>query len=256
MNQFSRTQMLLGKEGIDLLLSSSVAVFGIGGVGGFAAEGLARSGIGELHLFDDDNICLTNVNRQVIATSKNVGQNKVDIMAERIKQINPRAKVEANRCFYDKNTRECINFDDFDYILDAVDTVSSKILLVEEALKANVPIISCMGTGNKLDPTQFKVADIFSTSICPLAKVMRKELKDRGIKRLKVVYSKEVALKPDDHDGALNCKFNCICPPGGAKHCVKRRQIPGSVVFVPSVAGMIMAGEVVKELCGFGAPSH
>ena len=246
MDQFSRTQMLLGKEGMERLFRSHVAIFGIGGVGSFSAEGLARSGIGQISLFDDDNICLTNVNRQVMATTRNTGSNKVDEMKLRIMDINPGAKVQGHLCFYDKDTN--IDLTQYDYIIDAVDTISSKLLLVERAAKSNVPIISCMGTGNKLDPTQFIVSDIFKTKVCPLAKIMRKELRRLGINRLKVVYSTEQPIKPNDCQGELNCKYNCICPQGAAKHCVVRRQIPGSVSFVPSVAGMILAGEVIKNL--------
>jgi tRNA A37 threonylcarbamoyladenosine dehydratase len=251
-NQFSRTQMLLGKQGIEKLQNSKVAVFGIGGVGGFAVEGLARSGVGHLALFDDDNICLTNVNRQVMATVRNVGDDKVDVMKRRIIEINPRAKVDANRIFYGKETKDAVDLSQYDYIIDAVDTVTAKLMLVEGGIACGVPVISCMGTGNKLDPTKLQVTDIYKTSICPLAKVMRRELKRRGVKKLKVVYSPEMPLVPDDNDGELNCKFNCICPPDAAAHCVERRQVPGSVAFVPSVAGMILAGEVIKDICGVG----
>ncbi|MCL1935693.1 MAG: tRNA threonylcarbamoyladenosine dehydratase [Defluviitaleaceae bacterium] len=246
-NQFSRTQMLLGSEGMEKLKFLKIAIFGIGGVGSFVAEGLARSGVFNISLFDDDNICLTNINRQIMATTKTIGKDKVEMMKQRILDINPRANVEANVCFFGKDT-ENIKFDKYDYIIDAVDTVSSKILLVEKAKENNINIISCMGTGNKLDPTKFEVADIYKTSVCPLARVMRKELKNRKIKNLKVVFSKEKPLIPDDHNGKLNCKFNCICPPGAAAHCVIRRQVPGSVSFVPSVAAMIIVGEVVKDI--------
>ena len=249
-NQFSRTQLLLGKEGISRLQNAKVAIFGIGGVGGFAAEGLARSGVGHLTLVDDDNICLTNVNRQVMATARNVGQDKVDVMKRRIIEINPVAKVDAIRMFYGNDTKDSVDLAQFDYIIDAVDTVTAKLLLIEGGLAVGVPVISCMGTGNKLDPTQLEVTDIYKTSICPLAKVMRRELKRRGVKKLKVVASKEVPLVPDDNEGELSCKNNCICPGDAALHCVKRRQVPGSVAFVPSVAGMILAGEVVKDIVG------
>ncbi|MCL1996496.1 MAG: tRNA threonylcarbamoyladenosine dehydratase [Defluviitaleaceae bacterium] len=246
MDQFSRTQMLFGKEGMKRLFCSHVAVFGVGGVGGFAIEGLARSGVGKISIFDDDNICLTNINRQIMATSQNVGNNKVDEMKLRVMSINPKATVNAHLCFYDKDTH--VDLTQYDYIIDAVDTVSSKLLLVERAKDCAVPIISCMGTGNKLDPTRFLVADIFETKICPLAKVMRKELRRRGIKELKVVYSQELPMEPDDNQGELSCKRNCICPQGAAAHCTFRRQVPGSVSFVPSVAGMILAGEVIKQI--------
>ena len=247
MDQFSRTEMLIGKEALKKLASSAVAVFGIGGVGGSAAEALARSGVGRIALCDDDSVCLTNINRQVIATHKTIGRGKTEVMAERIREINPAADVELINCFYSKENAGSINLAAYDYIIDAIDTVSAKLLLIEGARDCNVPVISCMGTGNKLDPTRLEVADIYKTSICPLAKVMRKELKARGITSLKVVYSQELPIKPieDDHN---NCKFNCICPPDSAKHCEKRRQVPGSVAFVPPVAGMIMAGEVIKDL--------
>ena len=247
MNQFSRTEMLLGKDAVNKLSKSSAAVFGIGGVGGSAAEALARSGVGRIALCDDDTVCLTNINRQVIATHKTVGKSKVAVMAERIKEINPAAEVVELNCFYSKETANYINLSDYDYILDAVDTVSAKLLLAEGARDSGVPIISCMGVGNKLDATRLEVTDIYKTSICPLAKVMRKELRARGIAGLKVVYSQEAPIIPidDDHN---NCKFNCICPPDGARHCEKRRQVPGSAAFVPPAAGLIMAGEVVRCL--------
>jgi len=239
--------MILGKNAINKLAKSAVAVFGIGGVGGSAVEALARSGVGHIAVCDDDTVCLTNINRQVIATHKTVGRSKIDVMMERIKEINPAATVEDINCFYSKETAGDINLSTYDYIIDAVDTVSAKLLLVEGARDCNVPIISCMGTGNKLDPTQFEVADIYKTSVCPLAKVVRKELKARGITSLKVVYSQEQPITPveEDHN---SCKFNCICPPESARHCEKRRQNPGSVSFVPPVAGMILAGEVIKGL--------
>ena len=247
MDQFSRTEMILGKDAVEKLAKSSVAVFGIGGVGGSAAEALARSGVGHIALCDDDTVCLTNINRQVIATHKTVGRDKIDVMAERIREINPAATVTPINCFYGKETAGDIDLSGYDYIIDAVDTVSAKLLLVEKAGELSIPIISCMGTGNKLDPTRLEVADIYKTSVCPLAKVMRKELKVRGVKSLKVVYSQEQPISPveEDHN---NCKLNCICPPESARHCEKRRQNPGSVAFVPPVAGMIIAGEVVREL--------
>lgn len=249
-NQFSRTQMLLGRHSIETLKDSRIAVFGCGGVGSFAAEGLARSGVGSIDLFDDDNICLTNVNRQVMANIRNVGQDKVEAMKERIFLINPRCKVGMHKVFYGQDTYLSVDLSGYDYIIDAIDSISSKMLLVEQAGLVGVPIISSMGTGNKLDPTQFKVTQLANTRGCPMARTMRKELKRRGITRLKVVYSQEKPMTPDDHNGELNCKFNCICPPGAAAHCTIRRQVPGSISFVPSVAGMILAGEVIKDLCG------
>ena len=255
-NQFSRTQMLLGREGINQLKNSRVAVFGCGGVGSFAAEGLARAGVGQIALFDDDNICLTNVNRQVMATIRNVGQDKVEAMKERIFLINPRCQVSLHKVFYGKETASDIDLTSYDYVIDAIDSLSSKMLLVEQAQAAGVPVISCMGTGNKLDPTAFEVTCLSKTLVCPMARTMRKELKRRGITQLKVVYSKEKPMVPDDHNGELDCKHNCICPPGAAAHCTIRRQVPGSVSFVPSVAGMIIAGEVIKALCGIGTVAN
>ncbi len=237
LNQFSRTELLIGSEGLRSLSVASVAIFGVGGVGSYAVEALARTGIGTFYLYDDDIVCLTNINRQLIATRKTVGRIKVDVMKERILEINPDAIIEANRCFFGPETAAAIDFKKFSYIIDAIDTVSSKLLLVEMANEAGVPIISSMGAGNKLDPTQFEVTDIKRTSVCPLAKVMRKELKVRGIENLKVVYSKEPAMKPIDKD-ELSCKNN------GST----RRQVPGSIAFVPSVVGLIIAGEVIKDL--------
>ena len=247
-NQFSRSQMIIGKDGMKNLKNAHIAVFGIGGVGGFAAEGLARSGVGTLSLFDDDNVCITNVNRQVIATTSTVGRDKVELMRDRILDINPNCEINAKRMFYGKDTKDTLDMTKFDYVIDAVDTVSAKLLLVEEANKAGVPIISCMGTGNKLDPTQLYVTDIYKTTMCPLAKVMRKELKKRRIKKLKVVFSTEKPIKPDDFGGELNCNNNCVCPQGAARHCVIRNETPGSVAFVPSVAGMYLCAEVVREI--------
>ena len=247
LDQFSRTQLLLGAEAIEKFKNSRVAVFGIGGVGGFVVEGLVRSGIGAFDLIDDDKVCLTNLNRQIIATRKTVGKYKVDVMKERILEINPDAKVTTHKCFYLPDTAEEFDFSAYDYVVDAVDTVSAKIELVLRAKEANVSIISCMGAGNKLDPTRFEVTDIYKTSVCPLAKVMRRELKKRGVKKLKVVYSKEEPIKPSE-DMAISCKQNCICPPGAEHKCTERRAIPGSVSFVPSVAGLIIAGEILKDI--------
>lgn len=247
LDQFSRTQLLLGAEAIEKFKNSRVAVFGIGGVGGFVVEGLVRSGIRAFDLIDDDKVCLTNLNRQIIATRKTVGKYKVDVMKERILEINPDAKVTTHKCFYLPDTAEEFDFSAYDYVVDAVDTVSAKIELVLRAKEANVPIISCMGAGNKLDPTRFEVTDIYKTSVCPLAKVMRRELKKRGVKKLKVVYSKEEPIKPSE-DMSISCRQNCICPPGAEHKCTERRAIPGSVSFVPSVAGLIIAGEILKDI--------
>jgi len=247
LNQFSRTELLFGKDAMERLKGARVAVFGIGGVGGYTAEALARSGVGTIDLIDDDKVCLTNINRQIIATRKTVGRYKVEVMKERILEINPDAIVYTHQCFYSAETAEQFDFSEYSYIVDAIDTVSAKIELVLRAGEKDTPIISCMGAGNKLDPTMFEVSDIYKTSVCPLAKVMRKELKKRGVKKLKVVYSKELVRKPQE-DMSISCKMNCICPPGTVRKCTSKRQIPGSTSFVPSVAGLILAGEVIKEL--------
>ena len=249
LNQFSRTQLLLGQEGMEKLYRARVAVFGIGGVGGYTVEALARSGVGTLDLIDDDKVCLTNLNRQIFATRKTVGQYKVDVAQQRILEINPKAVVHTYKTFFAPQTAEQFDFSQYDYVVDAIDTVTGKLELVEQAEKAGVPIISSMGAGNKLDPTAFEVADIYETSVCPLARVMRRELKKRGIKKLKVVYSKEPAMTPID-DMAVSCRANCICPPGTERTCTQRRQVPGSNAFVPPVAGLIIAGEVVKDIAG------
>ena len=249
LNEFSRTQLLLGQDGIEALAKARVAVFGIGGVGGYTVEALARSGVGTLDLIDDDKVCLTNLNRQIIATHSTIGKYKVDVAKERILDINPRAVVNTYKTFYTPETAEQFDFTQYDYVVDAIDTVTGKLQLVEQAQKAGVPILSCMGAGNKLDPTAFEVADIYETSVCPLARVMRRELKKRGIKKLKVVYSKEPPLTPID-DMTISCRSHCVCPPGTARKCTERRQVPGSTAFVPAVAGLIAAGEVIKDLTG------
>jgi len=247
LNEFSRTELLLGAEGMERLARSRVAVFGIGGVGTFAVEALARSGVGALDLIDDDKVCLTNINRQLIATRKTVGKKKVEVMRDRILEINPKAKVEIHEVFYGPDTADQFDLGQYDYIIDAIDTVTAKLVLIERAKAKNVPIISCMGAGNKLDPTKLEVADISKTSMCPLAKIMRKELRKRGITNLKVVYSKEPPITPFENE-EISCKTQCICPPDTKRKCTIRRQVPGSVAFVPSVAGLIMAGEVIKDL--------
>ncbi len=272
--QFERTELLLGREALEILRNSRVAVFGIGGVGGYVTEALARSGVGTLILIDSDEVSLTNLNRQIIATHSTIGRAKVDVMRERIMDINPEARVETHRCFYLPETKDAFDFSQYSYVVDAVDTVTAKIALVVEAQRLGVPIISSMGTGNKLDPTRFEVADIYETSVCPLAKVMRRELKKRGVEHLKVVYSKEeplsahvpedsetkqllsvhvskgseteqspineAGIKKENAQGKQNAERET--PPPG------RRAIPGSVAFVPSVAGLILAGEVVRDL--------
>jgi len=246
LNQFSRTELLIGKEGIEKLQNAKVAIFGIGGVGSFVVEGLVRAGIGNFVLIDDDKVCLTNLNRQIIATRKTVGKPKVEVAKERILEINPNANVEIRQEFFMPDSKEFLD-NAVSYIVDAVDTVTAKIELVVRANKLNIPIISSMGTGNKLDPTKFEVTDIYKTSICPLAKVMRKELRNRGIDKLKVVYSKEEPIKPDE-TLECSCKTGCICPPGTVRKCTNRNQVPGSISFVPSVAGLIIAGEVIKDI--------
>ena len=251
LNQFSRTQLLLGAESMERLRQARVAVFGIGGVGGYTVEALARSGVGTLDIIDDDRICLTNINRQILATRKTVGQYKVDVAEQRILEIDPDARVNAYKTFYTPQTAALFDFAQYDYIVDAIDTVTGKLELVEQAQRSGVPIISCMGAGNKLDPAAFEVADIYETSVCPLARVMRRELRKRGIKKLKVVYSKEVPINPME-DMSISCRTNCICPPGTARKCTQRRQVPGSTAYVPAAAGLIIAGEVVKDLTGMG----
>lgn len=248
LNQFSRTELLLGKEALEKLNNARVAVFGIGGVGGYTVEALARSGVGNLDLIDDDKVCLTNINRQIIATRKTIGKYKVEVMKERVLDINPNVNVVTHQCFYSAETADQFDFTQYDYIVDAIDTVSAKLEMIVRATDGQVPIISCMGAGNKLDPTRFEVTDIYKTSVCPLAKVMRKELKARGIKKLKVVYSQEPITKPIE-DMSISCKSSCVCPPGTQRKCTAKRQIPGSISFVPSVAGLIIAGEVIKDIC-------
>lgn len=249
LNQFSRTELLLGKEGMDKLEKSRVAVFGIGGVGGFTVEALARSGVGAFDLIDDDKVCLTNINRQLIATRETVGKYKVDVMKDRILSINPKAEVTIHKCFFLPENAGDFDFASYSYVVDAIDTVTAKIELVLQAQKIGTPIISSMGAGNKLDPTQFHVADIYKTTMCPLAKVMRRELKKRGVKKLKVIYSTEKSRRPIE-DMAISCRNHCICPPGAERKCTERRDIPGSISFVPSVAGLIIAGEVIKDITG------
>ena len=247
LTQFSRTELLFGKEAMDKLAGSKGAVFGIGGVGGYVCEALVRSGVGAFDLIDDDKVCLTNLNRQIIATRSTVGKYKTDVMRDRMLDINPNVEVEVHKCFFLPENADDFPWDSYDYVVDAVDTVTAKIALVMKCKEKNIPIISSMGAGNKLDGSQFKVADIYKTKVCPLAKVMRRELKKRGVKKLKVVYSEEIPTRPIE-DMAISCRNNCICPPGAEHKCTERRDIPGSVAFVPSVAGLIIAGEVAKDL--------
>lgn len=234
LDRFSRTEMLFGKENMEIFKNSRVAVFGIGGVGGYTVEALARSGIGALDLIDNDRVSITNINRQIIATTKTIGQYKTDAAKERILDINPSAVVNIYKTFYLPDTADQFDFKQYDYVVDAIDTVTGKLEIVVQAKKANVPVISSMGAGNKMDPAAFEVADIYSTSVCPLAKAMRRELKKRGIDSLKVVYSKEKPIKPIYTDSEENT--------------VQKRAFPASAAFVPSVAGLIIAGEVLKDL--------
>ena len=246
LNAFSRTELLLGKEGIERLKRARVAVFGVGGVGGYAVEALARSGVGAIDIIDNDKVCITNLNRQIIATRKTIGKYKVDVAAERISEINPDCKVLAHKVFYLPDTADSFDFTLFDYVIDAIDTVGGKIALAWQAARSNTPIISCMGAGNKLDPTKFEVADLYETTVCPLARVMRRELKKRGINKLKVVYSKEEPVSRAENGSADISAEN--------ESGTTRRAVPGSVAFVPAVAGLIIAGEVIKDICA-GAPS-
>ena len=268
LEQFARTELLLGKAAMARLRKARVAVFGIGGVGGYVCEALVRSGIGAFDLVDNDRVSLTNLNRQIIATRKTLGRSKVEVMRERILEINPEAEVRTYECFFLPENADAFPFEDYDYIVDAVDTVTAKISLVMRAQEKNVPIISSMGAGNKLDATAFRVADIYETKVCPLAKVMRRELKKRGVERLKVVYSEEMPIQSDaagaegdnqqkhtsgqisgtDVEKAGNSDDAC---PELSERDAMRRSIPGSVAFVPSVAGLIIAGEVVKDLACF-----
>ena len=249
LNQFSRTQLLIGQAGMEKLFSSHVAVFGIGGVGGYTVEALARSGIGAIDLIDDDKVCLSNLNRQIIATHKTIGKYKVDVAKERILEINPDADVRVFKTFYTPETSGEFDFSDYDYVVDAVDTVTAKISLVMQAKEAGVPIISSMGAGNKMDPTAFEVTDIYKTSVCPLARVMRRELKKRGVQALKVVYSREPAMKPVE-DIEISYETDGSCSSRAQEDVGGRRRVPGSNAFVPAAAGLIIAGEVIKDIIG------
>lgn len=249
LDQFSRTQLIYGKEAMDKLARSHVVVFGIGGVGGYTVEALVRSGIGEITLVDDDRVCLTNLNRQLFATRKTVGRYKVDAAEERLLEINPKVKINKVNAFYTPENSADFDLAKYDYVVDAIDTVTGKIELVLQSKKSGVPIISSMGAGNKVKPSLFEVADIYETSVCPLARVMRYELRKRGVDSLKVVYSKEKPIAPID-DMTISCRTNCICPPGTARKCTQRRQVPGSTAFVPSVVGLIIAGEIINDLTG------
>ena len=248
LNQFSRTQLLIGKDGMSKLADSRVAVFGIGGVGGYVCEALVRSGVYKFDLIDDDKVCLTNLNRQIIATRKTVGKYKAEVMAERMLEINPEADIRIHKCFFLPDNADDFPFDEYDYVIDAVDTVTAKLELIMRCKEKNVPVISAMGAGNKLDAGRMKIADIYETSVCPLARVMRHELRKRGVKKLKVVYSDEQPIRPLE-DMSISCRSHCICPPGAQHKCTERRDIPGSTAFVPAVAGLLIAGEVVRDIC-------
>ncbi|MBR6965773.1 MAG: tRNA threonylcarbamoyladenosine dehydratase [Clostridia bacterium] len=243
LNQFSRTQLLLGPEAMERLRASRVAVFGIGGVGGYAVEALARSGIGTLDLIDHDRVSLTNLNRQIHATHQTLGQYKTDAAEQRIRDINPDCRVHNIKTFFLPETKDRFDFSQYDYVIDAIDTVAGKLALAEAAIAAGTRIISCMGAGNKTDPTAFRVADVYETSVCPLARVMRSECRRRGIPRLKVVYSTEPPVSPAEEQAA-----------DAREECPQRRSVPGSVAFVPSVAGLILAGEVIRDLIGQERP--
>lgn len=246
-NQFSRTQLLLGRKAMERLAGARVAVFGIGGVGGYVCEALVRSGVGAFDLIDNDKVSLTNLNRQIIATRKTIGRYKTEVMRERMLDINPEAEIRIYQCFFLPENAHEFNFEVYDYVVDAVDTVTAKIEIILKAQKAGVPVISSMGAGNKLEAGGFRAADIYETKICPLAKVMRRELKKRGVEKLKVVYSEEEPRKPVYEEAG-----DKVTESGrlweGEEPCVKRRNIPGSAAFVPSAAGLVIAGEVVKDL--------
>lgn len=234
LNQFSRTELLIGKEGIEKLKKTHIAIFGLGGVGGHALDALIRSGVGNVDIIDNDTVSVTNLNRQLLATTKTIGKYKVDVAEERIREINPEVNIVKYNTFFTPETADGFDFSKYDYIIDAIDTVVGKLSLIEKAKEYNVPIICSMGAGNKMDPTKFEVADISKTSVCPLAKVIRQELKKRRIKKVKVVYSKELPIKPAKSEEET------------VKH-----QLPGSISFVPSVVGLIIAGEVIKDIIGY-----
>ena len=247
LHRFSRTELLIGKDGLHKLQNSTVAVIGVGGVGSYAVEALARSGVGHLILVDDDDICLTNLNRQIHALQDTIGKTKVEVMKERILKINPKAKITTLQMFFDKDTQEQVFALKPDYIIDAIDTISSKLSLILACKDRKIPIIVSMGAGNKLNPAGFEVADISKTSVCPMAKVIRKELKKHGIQKgVKVVFSKEQPIKPNNSEDT--CATGCVCPPTATRTCTIKRQIPGSIAFIPSIVGLILAGAVINDL--------
>lgn len=245
LNQFARTQLLLGEESMEKLSKKRVAVFGIGGVGGYVCEALVRSGVGAFDLIDNDTVCLTNLNRQIIATRETIGKDKVDVMRDRMRSIHPEVKITVHKCFFLPENADTFPFADYDYVVDAVDTVTAKIALILCAQKAKVPVISAMGAGNKLDAGRFKVADLYETKVCPLARIMRRELKKRGVDALKVVYSDEQPVRPTG-DGMAGAPE--MISTGTEQGCVRQKDVPGSVAFVPAAAGLLIAGEVVKDL--------
>lgn len=249
LSEFSRNELLLGANSTAILADKTVAIFGVGGVGSFAAEALARGGIGHFVIVDDDKVCLTNINRQAIALHSTIGRAKAEVMRERILDINPNAEVVTHQCFFGKDNADQFEYSSFSYMVDCIDTVSSKLILAEKANAFGVPLISSMGTGNKLDPLRLEFADIRKTSVCPLARVMRRELKKRGIRKLLVLYSREDPITPEGN-GKEGCAAGCVCPPGSARTCADRRQIPGSVSFVPPAAGIMIAGRVIRDLLG------
>lgn len=253
MEAFVRTELLLGRDAIERLQQARVAVFGLGGVGGYVVEALARSGVGALDLIDHDTVSVSNLNRQIFALHSTIGRDKADVAKERVLDINPDIQVTLWKTFYLPDTADQFDLSQYDYIVDAIDTVTGKLELIEQAQRAGTPIISSMGAGNKMDASAFEVTDIYKTSVCPLARVMRRELKKRGIKKLKVVYSKEPPITPLD-DMSISCRTHCICPPGTARKCTQRRQVPGSNAFVPAAVGLIVAGEVVKDLTAWERP--
>lgn len=250
LDRFARTELVFGAGAIEKLKNCRVAVFGIGGVGGYTVEALARSGVGALDLIDDDKVCITNINRQIFALGSTVGKYKVDVAEERVHDINPECEVRTYKTFFMPDTKDMFDFSLYDYVVDAIDTVTGKKQIILCAKEAGVPVISSMGAGNKVDPTAFRVADIYDTSVCPLARVMRNICRKNGIESLKVVYSEEKSVRPLEDD-SISCRKHCVCPPGTARKCTVRRDIPGSVSFVPSVAGLIIAGEVIKDLTAF-----